>query len=95
MECPKCGKTSGDDWSQCLGGCPMPISPYYSPSREELDKAEIALIAETGFSAEEIAFEREYCCCGDRVDCHGFGSGHAAVPVWDHRVWEKAGGSHG
>ena len=28
--CPKCGKNSGDDWTQCVGGCPMKPSPYYN-----------------------------------------------------------------
>jgi dUTP pyrophosphatase len=28
--CHKCHKTSGDDWSQCGGSCPMPMSPYYN-----------------------------------------------------------------
>lgn len=28
--CPKCKATSGDDWSQCRGDCPMPMSPHYS-----------------------------------------------------------------
>jgi len=27
--CPKCGYASGDDWAQCVGGCPMVASPYY------------------------------------------------------------------
>lgn len=27
--CPKCGNESGDDWRQCRGSCPMPVSPYY------------------------------------------------------------------
>lgn len=31
MKCPQCQATSGDDWSQCMGICPMPMSPYYSP----------------------------------------------------------------
>lgn len=29
LECPKCGKLSGDDWSQCDKKCPVSISPYY------------------------------------------------------------------
>ena len=29
MICPKCKSESGDDWSQCGGSCPMPMSPYY------------------------------------------------------------------
>lgn len=28
-KCPKCKAKSGDDWSQCLGYCPMPMSPHY------------------------------------------------------------------
>ena len=28
-QCPKCQALSGDDWSQCVGDCPMPGSPYY------------------------------------------------------------------
>lgn len=27
--CPKCSATSGNDWSQCRGSCPMPMSPHY------------------------------------------------------------------
>lgn len=27
--CPKCGFDSGDDWVQCQGFCPIPISPHY------------------------------------------------------------------
>jgi len=29
--CPKCGATSGDDWSQCQGSCPIPGSPHHNP----------------------------------------------------------------
>lgn len=29
--CPKCDATSGDNWSQCDGVCPMPGSPHYRP----------------------------------------------------------------
>lgn len=29
--CPKCGATSGDDWSQCKGDCPLPGTPHYKP----------------------------------------------------------------
>lgn len=28
-QCPKCLFTSGDDWRQCNGSCPMPGSPHY------------------------------------------------------------------
>ena len=27
--CPKCGAYSGDDWSQCVGWCPIEMSPYF------------------------------------------------------------------
>lgn len=33
QRCPKCKTTSGDDWSQCQGSCPMPMSPHYDPAR--------------------------------------------------------------
>lgn len=29
MTCPKCQATSGNDWSQCLGACPIPGSPHH------------------------------------------------------------------
>lgn len=29
-KCPKCGSTSGNDWSQCGGACPMPGSPHFT-----------------------------------------------------------------
>jgi hypothetical protein len=32
--CPKCHFTSGDDWKQCGGQCPMPGSPHYDGSLE-------------------------------------------------------------
>lgn len=28
-ECQKCKAISGDDWSQCLGKCPVEGSPHY------------------------------------------------------------------
>jgi ssDNA-binding Zn-finger/Zn-ribbon topoisomerase 1 len=31
LQCPKCGNTSGDSWSQCQGSCPMSMSPYFKP----------------------------------------------------------------
>jgi hypothetical protein len=32
--CLKCGATSGDDWSQCEGSCPIPASPHFDPHCE-------------------------------------------------------------
>lgn len=29
VRCPKCSATSGGDWSQCRGSCPMLDSPHY------------------------------------------------------------------
>jgi hypothetical protein len=34
MPCPKCRASSGDDWEQCKGSCPMPMSPHYTPAPE-------------------------------------------------------------
>ncbi len=31
LKCPKCNFGSGNDWNQCRGVCPMPMSPYYRP----------------------------------------------------------------
>lgn len=33
--CPKCGKISGDDWSQCKGACPMHGSPAFDAKTED------------------------------------------------------------
>ncbi|RWN60250.1 hypothetical protein [Mesorhizobium sp.] len=30
--CPKCGETSGNDWSQCNGVCPIARSPHFDPT---------------------------------------------------------------
>ncbi|ESY35799.1 hypothetical protein NKK48_01740 [Mesorhizobium sp. C386A] len=30
--CPKCGETSGNDWSQCGGVCPIASSPHFDPT---------------------------------------------------------------
>jgi len=27
--CPKCQAVSGNDWSQCRGQCPLPMSPHF------------------------------------------------------------------
>lgn len=36
MECPKCHRNSGDDWRQCDGFCPMPMSPHFKPAAASL-----------------------------------------------------------
>lgn len=46
--CPKCGKNSGDDWSQCEGACPMKMSPFYTP-----DKCEVPGCARNGVRGNE------------------------------------------
>lgn len=38
LKCPKCGAFSGDDWSQCQGSCPLPISPHYSTQERDQQK---------------------------------------------------------
>jgi hypothetical protein len=30
IQCSKCKAISGDDWSQCEGSCPIPMSPHYN-----------------------------------------------------------------
>ena len=30
--CPRCNNTSGNDWSQCEGVCPIEGSPHYDPN---------------------------------------------------------------
>lgn len=35
LTCPKCEQTSGNDWSQCDGSCPMPMSPHFSKTAPE------------------------------------------------------------
>jgi hypothetical protein len=35
-DCPKCGHSSGGDWSQCKGACPMPGSPHAKTLRQRL-----------------------------------------------------------
>lgn len=27
--CPKCKATSSNDWQQCGGKCPVPVSPHF------------------------------------------------------------------
>ena len=34
IQCPKCLMFSGDDWTQCRGGCPMKMSPHYDAQVE-------------------------------------------------------------
>lgn len=45
--CPKCGSTTGNDWTQCEGSCPMPQSPHFAtdaPPVDETDRRTAALI---------------------------------------------------
>ena len=35
--CPRCGYTSGNDWTQCENRCPMIQSPHYDSSWTEDD----------------------------------------------------------
>ena len=37
LKCIKCGKESGDDWTQCGGDCPKKFSPYYKLKTKKLD----------------------------------------------------------
>ena len=38
-ECPKCHADSGDDWRQCKGACPMPMSPHYTAAVRAAEEA--------------------------------------------------------
>jgi len=29
-KCAKCGLSSGNDWKQCEGSCPVPCSPHFN-----------------------------------------------------------------
>lgn len=37
-QCPTCKFTSGDNWEQCNGVCPMPMSPHYKPNEQMRQK---------------------------------------------------------
>jgi hypothetical protein len=38
LTCPKCHYTSGDNWAQCDGDCPMPMSPHFrAPLNQNTD----------------------------------------------------------
>lgn len=39
--CPKCGSTSGDNWTKCEGNCPMPGSPHYKLEKNTSKKLNI------------------------------------------------------
>lgn len=52
MKCPKCNIPSGDNWSQCGGSCPMPMSPHY---READDSRRRALIEVKGIVDSYVA----------------------------------------
>lgn len=39
--CPKCDAASGNDWRQCDGACPMPMSPHYDPGLEAREHARV------------------------------------------------------
>lgn len=52
--CPKCAATSGGDWSQCGGLCPMPMSPHHAAW-----KAEQAANAEAEAAAQTARREAE------------------------------------
>jgi len=58
--------------------------------QQSMDRAEIALIAETGMSAEEINQAKAHCVCGNYVADHGFYDGHYALSMWDHQLMCRA-----
>lgn len=50
--CPKCSATSGGDWSQCRGSCPMPMSPYYDRAKTLCAESHYAAIVEANKDVE-------------------------------------------
>lgn len=55
IQCPKCKKFSGDDWSQCKGVCPMSDSPHFALDR--LLREVVALARAKGWSIEKLQDE--------------------------------------
>lgn len=45
--CEKCGETSGNNWGQCEGKCPMKMSPHFDAATAESNAAAAAYLAET------------------------------------------------
>lgn len=64
MACPKCHKESGDDWSQCINGCPMPASPYYSEESEAPGRANVATY-DDWFPDAPIVAQQQCGVCGE------------------------------
>lgn len=59
--CPKCGATSGNDWSQCNGSCPMYGSPHFKPKANahqvelpELPEGTQGTFYEPGYTADQM-----------------------------------------
>lgn len=70
---------------------------------EWLNNRPMHLFAKAADNLEELTVENErlkeferqhdYCCCGDRIDSHGLGSGHSPVSMYDYaysRAIERA-----
>lgn len=64
--CPKCGETSGGDWSQCGGDCPMPGSPHNGDRRSaqirgnEIDQLAKATTRNQGNRAQRRRLQAEF-----------------------------------
>jgi hypothetical protein len=43
LTCPKCLAQTGDSWSNCIGLCPMEMSPYYDKKESSLWQKNIRL----------------------------------------------------
>ncbi|MCK1543358.1 hypothetical protein IVB12_15690 [Bradyrhizobium sp. 179] len=54
--CPKCGATSGNDWSQCKGSCPLPGSPHHKPEQ----KRRVINAAEALYCVRETVMQSGY-----------------------------------
>lgn len=59
MKCPKCYYSSGDDWRQCRGRCPMPMSPHYKKRILDPQTNIYVLVEEGDFPYVDGPFGRE------------------------------------
>ena len=82
--CPKCYAKSGDNWGQCRGSCPMPMSPHYDPEWKTLDIDLPVIKAAYGFTVADDG-EIYGLVAGDM----GYEPTGIKIPVEDLKAWAK------
>jgi hypothetical protein len=62
------------------------------PTSEQIDKAEIDLIAEHGFDVDDIKVAKARCMCGDMMENHSspMDCGHTPLDTWTYAVFCRA-----